>query len=49
MAQISEIILPNGNQYDLKDKLAAHVVFSQTQPTTQKTGDVWVIIEEVET
>lgn len=49
MAQISEIILPNGNQYDLKDKLAAYVVFSQTQPTTQKTGDVWVIIEEVET
>jgi len=28
MADISEIILPNGNQYDLKDKLAAHVVFS---------------------
>ena len=49
MADILAIVLPNENQYNLKDKLAAHVVFSQTQPTTQKTGDVWVIIEEVET
>ena len=49
MADILAIVLPNENQYNLKDKLAAHVVFSQTQLTTQKISDVWVIIEEVET
>lgn len=49
MADISVIILPNENQHDLKDKLAAHIVFSWTQLITQKTGDVWVNIEEVET
>lgn len=51
MADISKIILPNGNDYNLKDttareKINTHIIVSKTQPVNQSAGDIWVVIED---
>ena len=44
---LSKIVLPNNQQYDIKDPVARnHIVVSSTEPSNQKTGDAWFVIED---
>ena len=47
MADIKRIKLPNGTQYDIKDSVARnHIQVSSTEPSSQKVGDVWFVVQD---